>query len=128
MRLTKITAVVSAGLLGGIGPTAGSPAASAAGGRPESLTADKAMVSAGSTLTLRFDHGPESVSWISSAAFVRTGEHPMGADEGLARVISDRDGIANAIATIDRVPPGGYVVHTRVGGGCGPTETITVLR
>jgi hypothetical protein len=127
-RSTSLTALASAGLLSGFALTAISPAATAAGAGQESLTVDKAIVHAGNQLTLRLSHGPESMSWISSPAFVRTGEHPVGADEGLARVISDRDGNASAIATVGNVAPGSYVVHTRVGGGCGPTATIRVIR
>lgn len=127
-RSMSLTALASAGLLSGIALPVLSPAATAATAGQESLTVDKAIVHAGNTLTLRLNHGPESISWISSPAFVRTGENPVGADEGLARVISDRAGNASAIATIDNVPPGSYVVHTRVGGGCGPTATITVIQ
>ncbi|KAA5829108.1 hypothetical protein ABT337_32055 [Saccharopolyspora hirsuta] len=90
------------------------------------FTADKSQVKAGNTLVMRLDHGLEGVSWISSAAFVRNREHPVGADEGLAEVVTDRDGVAEAVATIADVPPGQYPVHTRVGGGAGPTMTITV--
>lgn len=129
MRRSKsITALAVAGLLTGIALTAISPAATAATASQESLTVDKAIVHAGSTLTLRLNHGPESISWISSSAFIHTGEHPVGANEGVARLVSDRDGNASAVATIDNVPPGTYMVHTRVGGGCGPTATITVTQ
>lgn len=127
-RSKRLTATATAGLLTGITVAAGSPAASAATVSQESLAVDKAIVYAGSTVTLRFDHGPEAISWISSPAFVRTGDDPVGTDEGLAQVLSDRDGIASATATIDNVPPGNYMVHTRVGGGCGPTEAITVVQ
>ncbi|MDA3629203.1 hypothetical protein OU415_27495 [Saccharopolyspora sp. WRP15-2] len=90
------------------------------------FTADKSQVRAGNTLVMRLDHGLEGVSWISSPAFVRHGQHPVGADEGVAEVVTDRDGVAEAVATIADVPPGEYPVHTRVGGGAGPMMTITV--
>jgi hypothetical protein len=124
----SLTALASAGLLSGIALTAVSPVATATTAGQESLTVDKAIVHAGNTLSLQLNHGPESISWISSPAFVRTGDNPVGADEGLARLITDRDGYASATAIIDNVPPGSYVVHTRVGGGCGPTATITVIQ
>ena len=91
------------------------------------LTVDKAVVRAGEAVEFDLDHGPEAVGWISSPAFVRVGAHPVGADEGMARLVDDRDGHVHATATIADVPPGDYPVHTRVGGGSGPQMTITVV-
>lgn len=91
------------------------------------LTADKALVHAGNTLVMRLGHGQEQISWISSEAFVRNGEHPAGAPEGLATIVGDRAGNADAVATIGDVPPGTYTIHSRVGGASGPSMTITVV-
>jgi hypothetical protein len=129
--------LMAAGLLAGLALTTTVPALAAPSPEPVAvapadqralLTADKAQVRAGNTLVLRLDHGPEGVNWISSDAFVRNREHPFGADEGLAEVVQDRDGHAEAVATIADVPPGEYVVHTRVGGGAGPSMRITVTK
>ncbi|CAM06303.1 hypothetical protein A8924_0129 [Saccharopolyspora erythraea NRRL 2338] len=103
------------------------PAAAVRPAGQPGLTADLSVVRAGNTLHLDLDHGQEAVSWISSPAFVRDAEHPMGADEGVARIVGDHDGHASAVATIADVPPGVYEVHTRVGGGVGPSTTITVV-
>lgn len=91
------------------------------------LTADKVVVRPGNTLVMRLNHGPEAVSWISSEAFVQNREHPAGAPEGVAQIVNDRAGKADAVATIADVPPGTYDIHTRVGGGNGPSMTITVV-
>ncbi|GAA0506356.1 hypothetical protein GCM10011581_47610 [Saccharopolyspora subtropica] len=133
--------LLAAGLFAGLTLTTTLPATAAPSTAPETtaptavapaeqprLTADKSEVRAGNTIVLRLNHGPEGVSWISSKAFVRNGEHPVGADEGLAEIVNDHDGMAEAVATIADVPPGQYVVHTRVGGGAGPTMVITVTR
>jgi hypothetical protein len=128
MRRSKgFIAFASTGLFCGLALTTAASVAGATVDRP-SLTADKATVRAGSTLTMHLNHGGESITWISSPAFVRNGAHPTGANEGLARVVTDRGGNAEAVATIDNVPPGSYAVHTRVGGGSGPTMTISVIR
>ncbi|TDC93674.1 hypothetical protein E1161_09600 [Saccharopolyspora aridisoli] len=105
--------------------TATAPAATvtAQGG---GLTVDHTAVRPGEQLTIHLDHGPEALSWISSGSFVRDSEHPMGADEGVAHVVRDSGGSADAVATIGDVPPGQYVVHARVGGGSVPGVTITV--
>jgi hypothetical protein len=128
MRRSSGCKAATVGLLGAITLATASTSATAAKINQESLTVDKATVHAGNTVTLRFSHGGESIEWISSPAFVREGEHPFGAAEGLARVVSDKQGNASAVATIGTVKPGSYVVHTRVGGGCGPTAIITVVR
>ncbi|MGW3469288.1 hypothetical protein ACWDKQ_12635 [Saccharopolyspora sp. NPDC000995] len=127
--------LLAAGLLTGLALTttvsaiaAPSSAPAAAAPAEPLLTADKAQVRAGNTLVLRLEHGSEGVNWISSAAFVRNEAHPFGADEGLAQVVNDRDGHAEAVATIADVPPGEYDVHTRIGGGAGPTMKITVTK
>jgi hypothetical protein len=130
MRRSKgFITFATTGLLCGLAMTT-TTAASDAGRTVDraSLTADKASIRAGSTLTMHLNHGGESISWISSPAFVRNGAHPTGANEGLARVVTDRAGNAEAVATIDNVPPGSYTVHTRVGGGSGPVMSITVIR
>ena len=106
--------------------TAGLIASLTAMAAPGGLTADRTTVRAGGTITLHLDHGREDVGWISSPAFARTGRHPFGADEGLARILDDRDGTTEATATIATVPPGDYPVHTHVGGSAGPSMTITV--
>jgi hypothetical protein len=127
-------AVVTACLLCGFALTTAMPAAASQpdGSTPIAypqplLSADKTTVRAGETLNLRLDHGRETVNWISSAAFVRNG-HPDGADEGIAAVTQDRDGFANASATIATVPEGVYTIQTRIGGGSGPRITVTVAR
>lgn len=125
--------LLGAALLAGLALTTTVPATAAPGteavrvAEQPRFTADKSQVRAGNTLVMRLDHGLEGVSWISSAAFVRNREHPVGADEGLAEVVTDRDGVAEAVATIADVPPGEYSVHTRIGGGAGPAMTITVI-
>ncbi|MGP4016794.1 hypothetical protein [Saccharopolyspora sp. 5N708] len=128
--------LMAAGLLAGLALTTTVPAMAAPSTEPAAvapaeqprLTADKSQVRPGNTLVMRLDHGLEGVNWISSAAFVRNGEHPVGADEGLAQIVTDRDGYAEAVATIADIAPGDYVVHTRVGGGAGPTMTISVIK
>ncbi|MGW5649464.1 hypothetical protein ACWEV3_19310 [Saccharopolyspora sp. NPDC003752] len=132
--MRTIKTLMAAGLLAGLALTTTVPAMAAPSPGPAAvapvedalLTADKSQVRAGNTLVLRLEHGTEGVNWISSAAFVRNGEHPFGADEGLAQVVNDRDGNAEAVATIADVEPGEYTVHTRMGGGAGPTMKITV--
>ncbi|MBB5154509.1 hypothetical protein [Saccharopolyspora phatthalungensis] len=127
--------LLAAGLLAGLALTTTVPAmaepspdAVVAAPTDQLLSADKSEVRAGNTLTLRLDHGDEGVNWISSKAFVRNREHPFGADEGLAEIVRDRGGRAEAVATIADVPPGEYTVHTRVGGGAGPTLRINVIK
>lgn len=101
-------------------------AAPAAAGQPL-LSTDKSVVRSGNTLVMRLEHESEAISWISSEAFVRDRGHPAGADQGLARLVNDRGGRAEAVATIADVPPGIYTIHTRVGGGNGPSTRITVV-
>lgn len=129
--------LMTAGLLAGLALTTTVPAMAAPSPEPvvvapadqqARLTADKSQVRAGNTLVLRLDHGYEGVNWISSKAFVRNREHPFGANEGVAEIVQDRDGYAEAVATIADVPPGEYVVHTRVGGGAGPSMLITITK
>ncbi|MEV0699290.1 hypothetical protein AB0I53_15430 [Saccharopolyspora sp. NPDC050389] len=134
--MRTIKTLMAAGLLAGLALTTTVPAMAAPSPGPAAvapadqalLTADKSQVRAGNTLVLRLEHGTEGVNWISSAAFVHNREHPFGADEGLAEVVNDRDGNAEAVATIADVAPGEYTVHTRIGGGAGPTMKITVTK
>ncbi|MEV5544265.1 hypothetical protein AB0L13_46490 [Saccharopolyspora shandongensis] len=134
--MRTIKTLMAAGLLAGLALTTTVPAMAAPSPGPAAvapaenplLTADKSQVRAGNTLVLRLEHGAEGVNWISSAAFVRNREHPFGADEGLAEVVNDRDGNAEAVATIADVAPGEYTVHTRIGGSAGPTMKITVTK
>ncbi|KEI44630.1 hypothetical protein [Saccharopolyspora rectivirgula] len=136
--MRSIKKLAAATLIGGLALTVPAPAlavaddpapASASTATAKApLTSDKSVVKPGETVVLRLDHGPEGLNWISSKAFVKDREHPMGADEGVAQVVSDRAGQAEAVATIADVPAGTYTVHTRVGGGAGPTMTITVVR
>ncbi len=107
-----------------------SPAPATAPAAPQAppLTSDKTTVRAGDTVHLKLDHGMEAVTYISSGAFVRDVEHPMGAPEGLARMGHDQNGVAEATATIADVPPGTYDVHARVGGGSVPAMKLTVVR
>ncbi|GAA4610839.1 hypothetical protein [Saccharopolyspora hordei] len=132
--MRTIKTLLGAALIAGMALTATVPAIAApeptdrvAVAEQPGFTADKSQVRPGNTLVMRLDHGLEGVSWISSAAFVRNGEHPVGADEGVAQIVTDRDGVVEAVATIADVPPGDYTVHTRVGGSAGPTMVITVL-
>lgn len=106
--------------------TAAAPPAPVSTTQGGGLTVDDTVVRPGEQLTIHLDHGPEMLSWISSGSFVRDSEHPMGADEGVAHVVRDSGGSADAVATIGDVPPGQYVVHARVGGGSVPGVTITV--
>lgn len=132
MRSFK-TALAGAALAG-LALTAAAPIATAVAPEPApavavqggGLTVDRTVVRPGEQLTIHIDHGPEALSWISSGSFVRDSEHPMGADEGVAHVVRDSSGSADAVATIGDVPPGQYVVHARVGGGSVPGVTITV--
>ncbi|GAA2815119.1 hypothetical protein [Saccharopolyspora taberi] len=118
---------VLAALLCGFAFATAAPALATAPADQPPLTVDKSVVRAGEQLELDLEHGEEVFGWISSPAFVRTGEHPVGADEGVARLVADRDGHAHATATIAEVPAGTYPVHTRVGGGAGPQLEITVV-
>lgn len=104
-------------------PAASAPASAA---QPP-LTVDKSLVHPGNTLLIKLNHGPEQINWISSAAFVRTRQNPADPNEGLAQIVHDENGQADAVATIDNVPPGTYTIGTRVGGGNGPDLTITVV-
>jgi hypothetical protein len=135
MRSLK-TALAGAALAG-LALTAAAPIATAVPATPGTapaavtaqgggLTVDHTVVRPGEQLKIHLDHGPEALSWISSGSFVRDSEHPMGADEGVAHVVRDSGGSADAVATIGDVPPGQYVVHARVGGGSVPGVTITV--
>ena len=107
-------------------PATGTAPTAAVTAQGDGLTVDRAEVRPGEQLKIHLDHGPEALSWISSGSFVRDSEHPMGADEGVAHLVRDSGGSADAVATIGDVPPGQYVVHARVGGGSVPGVTITV--
>ncbi|MEB3370161.1 hypothetical protein [Saccharopolyspora mangrovi] len=120
LALTAVAPIATA-----VPATAPAPAAATAA-QGGGLTVDRTVVHPGEQLAIHLDHGPEALSWISSGSFVRDSEHPMGADEGVAHVVRDSGGNADAVATIGDVPPGQYVVHARVGGGSVPGVTITV--
>ncbi|RRO13191.1 hypothetical protein EIL87_26545 [Saccharopolyspora rhizosphaerae] len=120
LALTAVAPVATAGATPAPAP------ATAAVGQDGGLTVDRTVVRRGEQLAIHVDHGPEALSWISSASFTRETEHPMGADEGVAHVVRDSGGSADAVATIGDVPPGQYVVHARVGGASVPGVTITV--
>ncbi len=133
MRVRFAMLVGTAGLITGLGAAAPAlaqpveaPAAIAPATPP--LVIDKDVVQAGERVELTLNHGPEAVSYISSEAFERTVEHPAGAPEGLAEIVKDHDGIATATARIADVPPGQYEIKSRVGGGVGPSLTITVVQ
>ncbi|TDD10664.1 hypothetical protein E1181_01200 [Saccharopolyspora terrae] len=135
--MRSLKTVLAGAALAGLALTAAAPIATAVpattGTAPTAVTAqgggltvDHTVVRPGEQLKIHLDHGPEALSWISSGSFVRDSEHPMGADEGVAHVVRDSGGSADAVATIGDVPPGQYVVHARVGGGSVPGVTITV--
>ncbi|SFS87151.1 hypothetical protein [Saccharopolyspora flava] len=133
--MRRFTTALAGAALAGLALTTVAPLATAttAGPAPAAVVAqggglsvDHTVVHPGEQVRIHIDHGPEALSWISSGSFVRDSEHPMGADEGVAHVVSDVDGSADAIATIGDVAPGQYLVHARVGGGSVPGVTITV--
>lgn len=90
------------------------------------VTVDKPVVSAGETVTITVDHGPEAMSWVLSDAFTDREQNPVGSGEGVAHLVSDENGVATYTATIDQVPAGDYTIHVRIGGGNAPDGLVTV--
>ncbi|WP_406688449.1 hypothetical protein REH65_18355 [Saccharopolyspora sp. ID03-671] len=107
-------------------PDAGSAPITATAAQGVPLTVDRPVVHPGEQLRIHVEHGQEALSWVSSGAFVRDSDHPMGADEGVAHLVRASDGSTDLIATIADVAPGQYQVHGRAGGGPVPGVVITV--